>query len=63
MPVLRRKGMDEPRQQAIDDRHDGIAVRDRQLAAGHEGRLYVYQAQDVGLRIDWHRHRSLVIHA
>ena len=53
MPVLRGEGVAERAgEQAADRGHHRIAVRHRQLAAGHESGLHVDQAENVVLRID-----------
>jgi hypothetical protein len=49
MPVLGCEGVGEGfGQQPVDQRDDGAAVGDRKLAAGHEGRLHIGRAEDVG---------------
>ena len=53
VPVLRGEGMREaPGQQPVDHRHHRIALRHRKLAARHEGRLHIDDAEDVGLGVE-----------
>ena len=53
VPVLGGEGMREaPGQQPVDHRHHRIALRHRQRAARHEGRLHIDDAEDVGRGID-----------
>ena len=59
MPVLRREGeLERMLQQPVDRCHDGVAVGDGKLAAGHEGRLHVDQAEYVGCGIDDEAHAA-----
>ena len=53
VPILGREGVgDGPGEQAVDRRHDGLAVGHGKLASGHERGLHVHDAQDVGRGID-----------
>jgi hypothetical protein len=42
MPVLRGERVVEARQQTIDHRHHGVALRHREFAAWHEGGLHIH---------------------
>ena len=53
-PVLGRKREIEAPKKSIYKRDDAIAVRYRQLAAGHERRLNVDQPQNVGPGVELH---------
>jgi hypothetical protein len=47
MPVLGQHDMTEATDEAIDDRHHGIAVGDRKRAAGTEIVLYIDDQQHI----------------
>ena len=47
VPILGQHDMGEALAEAVDERHDRIAVADRQRAAGHEIILHVDDEKDV----------------
>ena len=47
MPILGQRDIGEASGEAVDERHDGVAVADRQRAAGHEIILHVDDEKDI----------------